>query len=179
MTRAARRINASRPGGAVGEIVVVEDGGGMAGVLGRHGLVQTPDYARAVIGADPRLSDEVVEQRVRFRMERQQTAADITVIMGEGALALVAGSPDVMTAQAEHLRSVSADVRELPFTAGPSPRRSAFALLDFSDIEDPPVVYVEGGGIARYLDKPDDWTDYEFVWRILMEKSISIREWPT
>ena len=47
------------------------------------------------------------------------------------------------------------------------------------DVEDPSVVYVEGGGIARYLDKPDDWTDYEFVWRILMEKSISIREWPT
>jgi hypothetical protein len=144
-----------------------------------HGLVQTPDYARAVIGADPRLSDQVVEQRVRFRMERQQTAADVTVIMGEGAMALIAGSPDVMTAQAEHLRSVSADVRVLPFTAGPSPRRSAFALLDFPDSEDPPVVYVEGGGIARYLDKPDDWTDYEFVWRILMEKSISIREWPT
>ena len=62
---------------------------------------------------------------------------------------------------------------------GRSPRRSAFALLDFADTQDPPVVYVEGGGIARYLDKPDDWADYEFVWRILMEKSISIREWPT
>ena len=141
--------------------------------------MQTRDYARAVIGADPRLSDEVVEQRVRFRMERQQTPAEITVIIGEGALALIAGSPEIMTAQAERLRSVGAEVRVLPFTAGPSPRRSGFALLDFDDVDDPSVVYVEGGGIARYLDKPDDWTDYEFVWRILMEKSISIREWPT
>jgi hypothetical protein len=77
------------------------------------------------------------EQRVRFRMERQQTAADITVIIGEGALALNAGSTEVMAAQAEHLLSVSAEVRVLPFAAGPSPHRQR------------------------------------------MEKSISIKEWPT
>jgi hypothetical protein len=65
---------------------------------------------------------------------------------------------------------VSADVRVLSFSASPAPRRSAFALLDFDDTQDPCVVYVEGGGIARYLEKPDDWADHEFVWRILMEK---------
>jgi hypothetical protein len=101
------------------------------------------------------------------------------VIIGEGALAVIAGSVEVMAVQVEHLRSVSAEVRLLPFTAGPSPRRSGFALLDFDNVEDPSVVYVEGSGIARYLDKADDWADYEFVWRILMEKSISIRKWPT
>jgi hypothetical protein len=67
-----------------------------------HGLVQTPEYARAVIGADPRLSPEVVEQRVRFRMERQRTRANVNLIMGEGALSLVAGSPEIMAAQIEH-----------------------------------------------------------------------------
>ena len=51
-----------------------------------HGLLQTPEYAHAVISADPRLSVEVVDQRVRFRLECQQTKAQTTVVLGEAAL---------------------------------------------------------------------------------------------
>src|SRR4051812_3471612 len=72
-----------------------------------HGLLQTEDYARAVISADPRLPPGVVEQRVRFRMERQQRSWDgVSVIMGEGALRLVVGSPGVMADQLDRLRAV-------------------------------------------------------------------------
>jgi transcriptional regulator with XRE-family HTH domain len=142
-----------------------------------HGLVQTPEYARAVIGADPRLSPEVVEQRVRFRMERQQTEANVSLIMGEGALSLVAGSPEIMAAQIERLRTVAAKIYVLPFSAGAYPRRGSFALLDFEDDEDPSVAYVEGPGGARYFDRADDRAEYEFVWKFLLDKSIPIKEW--
>jgi hypothetical protein len=142
-----------------------------------HGLVQTEDYARAVVEADPRLSPEVVEQRVRFRMERQQTGADITLIMGESALATVVGSPDVLAGQRAHLDRVGAAIRVLPFAAGAYPRRGSFALLDFADEEDPSVAYVEGPGAARYLDRPEDRAEYEFVWSILLDKSIPLEEW--
>jgi hypothetical protein len=100
-----------------------------------HGLVQTPEYARAVAGADPRLPPEVIDQRVRFRMERQHTEADVILIMGEGALLLVADSAEVMAAQVEHLRRARATIYVLPFSAGAYPRRGSFALLDFSDTE--------------------------------------------
>src|SRR3954451_20779958 len=47
-----------------------------------HGLLQTEDYARAVVSTDPQAASEVVEQRVRFRMERQQRSMDgVTIIM--------------------------------------------------------------------------------------------------
>jgi hypothetical protein len=145
-----------------------------------HGLLQTEDYARAVISADPFLSSEVVKQRVRFRLERQQRSMDgVTVIMGESAVRLVAGSDEVMADQLDHLRASAADVRILPFSAGPVPRSSFWAMFAFDDVEDPPVVYVEGGRIARYLDKPADWADYEAVWAILMDRAVPIGEWST
>jgi hypothetical protein len=143
-----------------------------------HGLVQTDSYARAVIAADPRLAPEVVAQRVRFRLERQQTQADVTIIVGEAALRLVAGSAEIMDAQIKHLRDVTASVRVLPFAAGAYPRRGSFALLDFDDSdEDPSVAYVEGPGGARYYDRDEDRKEYEFVWSILLDKSVPIREW--
>ena len=144
-----------------------------------HGLVQTEAYARAVIGADPRIPVDVVEQRVRFRMERQRRSMDdVTLIMGEGALKLVAGSIEIMAEQMDYLRSAAADVRVLPFSAGPSPRRSGWAMLAFDSDEDPPVVYVEQGGVVRYLDKPADWADYDYIWTILMDRAVPIGEWP-
>ena len=143
-----------------------------------HGLLQTPDYARAVIGADPRLSDEVIEQRVQFRLERQQTATGhVQLIMGEAALAIVAGSPDIMMAQVEHLRSSDADVRVLPFTAGAYLRRGSFSLLDFEDPDDPSVAYVEGPGGARYFDRPAERAEYEYVYGVLQQRAVPIGEW--
>jgi hypothetical protein len=145
-----------------------------------HGLLQTEDYARAVISADSRLSREVVEQRVRFRMERQRRSWDgVSVIMGEGALRLVVGSSGVMADQLDRLRTVPVDVRILPFAAGPTPRRHTWAMFEFDDTDDPPVVFVEGGRIMRYLDKPADWADYDAVWAIVMDRAVPIGEWST
>jgi hypothetical protein len=145
-----------------------------------HGLLQTEDYARAVISADPRLAREIVEQRVRFRMERQQRSMDeVTVIMAEGALKLVAGSTEVMADQLDRLRTSRADVRVLPFSAGPTPRRNSWAMLEFDSPEDPSVVYVEGAGSMHYLDKPADWADYEAVWAMVLDRAIPIGEWST
>lgn len=142
-----------------------------------HGLVQTEAYARAVVGADPRLSAEVIEQRVRFRLERQRRSMDdVVIIMGEAALVTEVGSPDILAEQLAHLREVAAEIRILPFAAGAYPDRGSFALLDFAGDEDPPVAYVEGPGAARYFDRPQDRDEYEFVWKILLAKSISIEE---
>ena len=143
-----------------------------------HGLLQTPDYARAVVGADPRLPEHVVEQRVQFRLERQRAAGgELQVVMGEAALSIVAGSVDTMTAQIEHLRSSAADVRVLPFAAGAYLRRGSFALLDFEDPDDPSVAYVEGPGGARYFDRPAERAEYEYVFASVQQRAIPIEEW--
>ena len=142
-----------------------------------HGLLQTPDYAHAVISADPRLSAEVVDQRVRFRLERQQTKAQTTVVLGEAALRLVVGSPEIMAAQLDHLRTSSTTVLVLPFSAGAYPLRGSFALLDFADEDDPSVAYVDGPPAARYFDQPAERAEYEFVWSVLLDKAIPAKEW--
>ena len=140
-----------------------------------HGLVQTEDYARAAISADSRLSADVVEQRVKFRLERQRTQADLTIIMSEGALRLLAGSRSIMKAQIDHLRRADATVLVLPFSAGTYPLRGSFALLDFASDEDPSIAYIDGPPAARY--QPDERGEYEFVWQVIEDKSIPIEEW--
>ena len=143
-----------------------------------HGLLQTEDYARAAISADSRLGADVVEQRVKFRLERQRTLAELTIILSEGALRLVAGSPEIMAAQIEHLRQAAATVVVLPFAAGTYPLRGSFALLDFdASDEDPSIAYIDGPPAARYLDQPDERAEYEFVWGVIEDMSIPIEEW--
>ncbi|MCY7343996.1 MAG: helix-turn-helix domain-containing protein [Pseudonocardia sp.] len=152
-----------------------------------HGLVQTLDYATAVIRTDPRLAPNVVEQRARFRMERQRRLAagdqpaSALVVVGESALRMVAGSPAIMAAQVAYLRSPDAhphvDVRVLPFAAGPWPPRGSFDLLDFVDDEDPSVAYVELPFGARYFDRPEDRAEYEFVFDLVAAKAIPINDW--
>jgi hypothetical protein len=143
-----------------------------------HGLLQTEDYARAVMASDPRVSPDLLEERVRFRMKRQQRAMEaVTVIMGEGALALVVGSDEVMAAQADHLCSSPATIRVLPFRAGPMPGLRTWAMLAFDDEDDPNTVYIESGGGNRYLDSPRDWADHEFLWSIMAGRSIPIGDW--
>jgi len=102
-----------------------------------HGRLQTPEYAALVIGEDdPRVSPDVVDQRVRFRMERQRAVRaqrSATFVMVETALLF--GPPEVLEPQIDHLRSVAAkpniDILVLPFSARTYPRRGRFTLFDF------------------------------------------------
>ena len=150
-----------------------------------HGLVQTPEYAAAATASDPRLSPDVIAQRVRFRMERQQSVLrvdppSVTVIMGESALASVVGSAEIMRAQVEHLRATTiVDVRVLPFSAGAYPLRGSFALLDFADEDDPSVAYLDIPMGARYFDRDPERAEYEYVFDVIHSKSIPIKEWKT
>lgn len=149
------------------------------------GLLQTREYAQAAIGADPRLDAAAVEQRVRFRLERQRHVLEsdrtpsVTIIMPEGALML--GPPEIMVPQIEHIRSLARrpniDVRVWPFAAGIYPKRASFTLLDFADPDDPSLAYVEVPMAARYLDRPDDRAEYEYVFGVIHARSIPIGEW--
>ncbi|MGV9319011.1 helix-turn-helix domain-containing protein [Streptomyces sp. NPDC003660] len=76
-----------------------------------HGLLQTPDYARAMIGRGPGLTSRH-EELARFRAERYErfTAASdkqLVCIVHEGSLTHPVGSTDVMHGQLEHLISLT------------------------------------------------------------------------
>jgi hypothetical protein len=149
-----------------------------------HGLVQTEDYIRAVLQSEDRLDDDVVEQRLRFRTDRQRKVLeghpDLTIILGAGALSLVVGSAQILTAQIEHLQQLAhegtAEILVLPWSVGAYPMRGSFALMDFKDEEDPAVAYIEFTGGARYVERPVELEEYEHVFSVLTSKSIPIGE---
>jgi transcriptional regulator with XRE-family HTH domain len=144
------------------------------------GLVQTPDYARALIGAFYRgESPEDIERRVELRMKRQTIVtrrADpvrLELLLHESALHRVVGGPRVMAAQLRHLAEVgkrpNIDIRIHPYSAGyvSGLLHGPFVILDFGmDAKgrpvEPALVYFEGHGKPDlYLESGEDVRQYD------------------
>nr|WP_222721439.1 helix-turn-helix transcriptional regulator [Actinomadura sp. HBU206391] len=135
------------------------------------GLLQTEDYARAVIRlGHPEASPGEIERRVRMRMTRREclTGAEPPVlwaIMDEAALRRPMGGREVMRAQLEHLIEMSemsnVTLQVVPFTAGGHAAAGGpFAILRFGEQSLPDIVYLEQLTSALYLDKPADVDKY-------------------
>jgi len=80
------------------------------GVL--SGLLQTEEYARAILAVNPGVTDDQVSERLAARLARQAilTRDDPPVawfLVDEAALRRCIGSPQVMAAQAAHLAGVA------------------------------------------------------------------------
>jgi transcriptional regulator with XRE-family HTH domain len=136
------------------------------------GLLQTEDYARAVIThGNPGAPAEEIERRVSLRMKRQQlltrSAAppQLWAVVDEAALRRPMGSPAVMAAQIEGLIKASelpnVTLQVLPFHVGAhSAEAGAFTILRFPEPDLPDVVYTEQLTGALYLDKREDVDAY-------------------
>ena len=53
--------------------------------------------------------------------------------------------------------------------------RGSFALLDFDSNDDPTVAYVEFSMGARYVEQSSQVNEYEHVFDVLFNKSVSLR----
>jgi transcriptional regulator with XRE-family HTH domain len=137
------------------------------------GLLQTPDYARAVtrLGRGERpLPTAEIDRLVALRKTRQQilegsTPAKLWAIVDEAVLRRPIGGRAVLRAQLEHLAEVSrlpnVTLQILPFSAGGyASTGGAFTLLRFADADLPDVVYIEHLTSAVYLDKLEDLDEY-------------------
>ncbi|MGW2485874.1 helix-turn-helix domain-containing protein [Streptomyces sp. NPDC001606] len=137
-----------------------------------HGLLQTEDYARALLTAGhPHASAEETERRLALRLRRQRLLARegpprLWVVMDETALRRPVGGPEVMRAQIGHLIDVGrlphVTLQLMPFANGPHPALTAGAyhLFRFRARELPDVVYLSGLVGAVYLDKADEVVVY-------------------
>ncbi|MGW5665964.1 helix-turn-helix domain-containing protein [Streptomyces sp. NPDC003758] len=136
------------------------------------GLLQTEDYARALLSAgNPHAPTEATERRVALRMRRQELLSRpspprVWVVMDETVLRWPVGGPKVMRAQIDHLIAMNAlphvTLQVMPFSNGPHPamRAGAFHLFRFRAPELPDIVYLSGLVGAVYLDKADDVVVY-------------------
>ncbi|GAA0518630.1 helix-turn-helix transcriptional regulator [Saccharopolyspora spinosporotrichia] len=132
-----------------------------------HGLLQTPDYIRAVTAAcNEESADFDVECYIDQRQARQDRLTSsnpplFSAVVSEGALRRMVGGPEVMRAQIQHLIELSklphVTFQVLPFEAGAHPAMvSPFILLGFEEDPDMGAVYLENHQGALYLERPDD-----------------------
>lgn len=150
-----------------------------------HGLLQTDDYAHAVVtaGHQVNLPDDEVERRVALRRERQKLLLDeraphFTCVLDEAALRRPIGSRRVLDGQLRHLAELSErpniTVQVVPFDLGGHPAESgAFTLLRFPEQDLGDIVYLEQLTSALYLDKKEEVAQYDDVLRRLIENSLS------
>jgi hypothetical protein len=135
------------------------------------GLLQTADYARAVILlGHERATPEEIEKRVSLRMERQQllTRPDppqLWAVLDEAVLRRPIGGSAVMRGQiaalVEATKLANVTLQVLPFAAGGhSAAGGAFTLLRFPEEDLPDVLYAEQLTSAIYLDKREDLDAY-------------------
>lgn len=128
------------------------------------GLLQTPEYARAVIQLGHTvIPTEEVERRVLLRMARQRvlTRPDpirLWAVIDEAVLRRPMGGTKVMRGQIETLidasRQSNITVQVMPFHSGGHPATGgAFSILRFPDQDLPDIVYIEHLTSALYLDK--------------------------
>ncbi|GII80126.1 transcriptional regulator [Sphaerisporangium rufum] len=151
------------------------------------GLVQTDEYARAVImlghGDAP---EEEIDRRIALRMTRQRrvTSADgprLWALVDEAALRRPLGGPGVMRAQVERLldltRSPGITLQVVPFgQGGHAAAGGPFTILRFDEQEIPDVVYMEQLTSALYLDKREETDPYMKVMDRLCVEAATVTE---
>ncbi|MCZ0987746.1 helix-turn-helix domain-containing protein [Streptomyces diastatochromogenes] len=147
-----------------------------------HGLLQTEEYARAVVQRGMKgASAADVERRVALRLERQkhlldEKAPEFHIVLDEAALRRPYGDRDVMRRQFQHLIEVSerpnVRLQIMPFGfGGHSGESGAFTILSFPESDLSDVVYMEQLTSALYLDKREDVAQYEQALKELQQDS--------
>jgi transcriptional regulator with XRE-family HTH domain len=129
-----------------------------------HGLLQTQDYARAVLRElQPRQTAEQVSRQVDLRMARQRRldedpALDLWVIHDEAVIRRTIGGAAVMHDQLARLLEVTArpgvTLQVLPFESGAHAGLGGpFSILEFPDRTDSRIAHVESVGGFIYMEK--------------------------
>ncbi|PWV44272.1 helix-turn-helix transcriptional regulator [Nocardiopsis sp. L17-MgMaSL7] len=149
------------------------------------GLLQVPDYVRALAKAGRIRDEHAIQRAVDARIERQRILStdppEIWAVFSEGALlALAAENPEALKRQVEYLLEVSSvgtttvqmtlANRLTPGLGGP------FVIMDFPEAVDPTVVYLETDTDGLYLEEPDEVARYRHVFGHLRIAALTPEE---
>ncbi len=153
------------------------------------GLLQTREYAEAVIGADPAASTVTMKQRWELRKRRQRRLTDddplqLTALMSEAALKQHFGDSGVLREQLKFLAkaiedlSETLEVRILPFDRSPlgMTGASTLYLLDFSSPHLPTVVWRDAVTPIGFAEQPEEVETLRVSFLQALEESSLGRE---
>jgi transcriptional regulator with XRE-family HTH domain len=132
------------------------------------GLMQTAEYSRALMIAVPvRRTEAQLDNEVAARMYRQQRLASIenqlelAAVIDESALHRPVGGVEVLRRQLDHVAALAeldtVTLRVLPTDVGAhAALASGFSILNFGELGEPDMVYIEHTVGALTLDKAGD-----------------------
>ncbi|MFC9950849.1 helix-turn-helix domain-containing protein [Streptomyces prasinus] len=137
------------------------------------GLLQTEDYARAVLSLDALLeSDEQLEERVAARMGRQGRLSspdrpELCVVLDEAVLRRPIGDHAVMRKQLARLIDAAAErhitVQVLPFDqGGHEAMGGSLTVLTLPD--DSEMAYTEGADYGQLIEETTDVGRYKVIY---------------
>ncbi|MFE7973049.1 helix-turn-helix domain-containing protein [Streptomyces shenzhenensis] len=146
-----------------------------------HGLLQTPEYVRAVLGAldhsdlDDRSAVRLARQRI---FERAQSPV-FWMVLSEAALHQEIGDPEAMRGQLAHLLSFEnnprINIQVLPFSAGAhAGLTGSFTVFRFAS--DPTIVYTEGYGSGHPTANPDTVMNCSLRYDHLRAAALSLKD---
>ncbi|MFJ9904474.1 DUF5753 domain-containing protein [Streptomyces sp. NPDC101152] len=150
------------------------------------GLLQTPDYARALAvgNADWEDPDEI-ERFVEAKVARQARLTDdrpisLWAVVGEGALRQLVGGREVMRAQLAHLVEAArlpVRVQVVPFLAGSHPgMTSAFSVVSFGEPGAMDVVYMDTASSALWLESEADAARHNARFERIARSGLALRD---
>ncbi|MGH3813790.1 MAG: helix-turn-helix domain-containing protein [Pseudonocardiaceae bacterium] len=144
------------------------------------GLLQTTDYARALIRGAGTIPPDEIEDRVAARLGRQgvfgrEHPARFTFFVHEFALRLPVGGPAVMVEQLQHLLRKATrpylTLRVVPAAlGGHAAINGSFRLMEFAEFR--PVVYLESETASVFLEKPEEIAAYRRILGLLAETAL-------
>jgi hypothetical protein len=151
------------------------------------GLLQTDEYARAVIEVGADIGDTaIVQRRLALRMARQsvltrQPPPLLHIVLDEAVLYREVGGRDVLCRQLTRLLDASrrpgVELLILPFSAGAhAGQTESFMVLEFESGTRGPIVHMEGltGGLFRV--KPSEVEVYQDALDDLRERALSAEQ---
>lgn len=151
------------------------------------GLLQTSDYARASLRAVRVYDDpDDLERLVELRIKRQEllTRRDpmvVWAVLDEAVLRRPVGGAEILRAQLESLLTVgqlpNVAIQVLPFARGAhAGLDGSFTIIEFPDVSDPDVVYLDGPAGNLYIEKVKDVRRHAGVFNRLLSEALTREE---
>jgi transcriptional regulator with XRE-family HTH domain len=144
------------------------------------GLLQTGDYAKALLERSATVPADEVQDRVAARLGRKSLFSrdhrpQCTFYVHEAALYTVVGSPQIMSEQLHELLRLGVrtylSVRVIPFSFGAhAGNAGSCRLMEFTELK--PVVYVETQTAGIFLEKPEEIQAYRSIFAALADSAL-------
>jgi transcriptional regulator with XRE-family HTH domain len=153
------------------------------------GLLQTADYARAIMSADIAVRQVEVGQRVDVRMRRQDLLVGddplhLTTVISQAALLQQIGGPTVLREQLKHLASMiekhpeNLEVLVIPFTATACGLfgGATFHLIDFASPRLSTLAWQETVTAAGIIDDPTKVRDLSLTYGEALRRTLNAQD---